>query len=81
MIKEIVNGWKNYLIDDPVVQKIAEERAKICVECPEARKGVFSAVLKDYKLHAIEGLFCNECSCPLSAAVRSESKECPLGKW
>lgn len=81
MIKKIVNGWKNYLVDDPVVEEKALERAKICADCPEAKKGKFTALLKDYKLKEIEGEYCGVCKCALSAAVRSESKECPLGKW
>ncbi|WP_299153069.1 hypothetical protein [uncultured Christiangramia sp.] len=81
MIKKIVNGWKNYLVDDPVVDLIAKQRGEICSKCPEAKYGKFLAIMKDYKQHEIEGKYCGVCKCPLSAAVRSESKECPLGKW
>ena len=81
MIKKIVNGWKNYLIDDPVIDEVAKQRAEICAKCPQARHGRFLAILKDYKQHEIEGKYCGECLCPLSAKVRSENEKCPLGKW
>ena len=81
MIKDILNGWKNYLVDDPVIEKVAKERATICSGCEEAKEGKFTAVLKDYKLHEIEGRYCGECKCPLSAKVRSENESCPLDKW
>lgn len=80
-VKDIVNGWKNYMIEDPVVDKVAEERAKVCAACPEAKSGIFTALLKDYKLEEIEGKYCGICKCPLSSSVRSESKKCPLDKW
>lgn len=88
MIKDILNGWKNYLIDDPVVEKVAKERAKVCATsgedgkpCPELKEGVFKAVLKDYRIHEIEGMYCRKCTCPLSAKIRSENEQCPLNKW
>lgn len=81
MIKDIINGWKNYLVDDPVIDAIAKQRAKVCEVCPEAKKGKFTAVLKDYKQHEIEGKYCGVCKCPLSAKVRSENEKCPLEKW
>lgn len=81
MIKDILNGWKNYLVDDPVTEDLAKERAKICAGCPSAKKGKFTAVLKDYKIKEIEGRYCGECLCPLSAKVRSKNEKCPLGKW
>lgn len=80
-IKDILSGWKNYLVSDPVVDEVAAARAKVCAVCPEAKEGVFTALLKDYKLEDIEGKYCNKCKCPLSATVRSESKKCPLLKW
>ena len=80
-VKDIINGWKNYLVDDPVIDQVAKERAEICAACPSAKSGKFTAILKDYKLHEIEGKYCGECLCPLSAKVRSENEKCPLGKW
>ncbi len=81
MIKNILNGWKNYLVDDPLNNEEAKVRAEICAVCPEAKEGKFTAVLKDYRLHEIEGKYCGVCKCPLSAKVRSENESCPLNKW
>lgn len=82
MIKDILNGWKNYLVDDPVVEEVAKERAAICADCSSAKEGKFTAVLKDYKLHEIQGKYCDAClRCPLSAKVRSENETCPREKW
>jgi tRNA(Ile2) C34 agmatinyltransferase TiaS len=49
---------------------IAEERHKICNECPSNVK----SGLWDYK--------CNECGCPISKKIFSDQfNDCPLGKW
>jgi hypothetical protein len=80
-IKDILSGWKNYIIDDPAIEAMAKQRAKICSTCPQAKEGKFTAVLKDYRIHEIEGLYCGKCLCPLSAKVRSENETCPLNKW
>ena len=81
MIKDILNGWKNYLVDDPVSDAIAKPRAEECGQCPEAKHGKITAILKDYKMKEIQGKYCNQCGCPLSPKVRSKNEKCPLGKW
>lgn len=81
MIKEILNGWKNFLISNPIVEDIAKDRSKICSQCPSAKYGKHSAILKDYTTKEIEGYYCGECKCPLSVKVRSTISQCPLGKW
>ena len=81
MIKEILNGWKNYLIEDPVIEEVAEKRASVCKICTHLKKGKFTSMLKDYKLHEIEGHYCDKCKCPLSAKVRSQNEKCPIDKW
>jgi len=32
-LKSILTGWKNVIWRDPVIEKIAHERAAICAEC------------------------------------------------
>jgi hypothetical protein len=49
---------------------IAEERHKICNECPSNVK----SVLMGYK--------CDECGCPISKKIFSDQfNDCPLKKW
>lgn len=81
IVTDILSGWKNYIVDDPLTDELAKQRAKICSGCDYAKEGVFTALLKDYRLKEIEGKYCDKCKCPLSAAVRSKSKKCPLKKW
>ena len=82
MIKEIIEGYTNYLKqDDETVQDIAKKRAEICAKCPSAKTGLHSALLPDGSLGKIKGKYCGECGCPLSPKVRSKSSKCPLNKW
>lgn len=86
MVEYILNGWKNYLIGkDKVVDEVAKRRAEICSACPAATKGLHTAVLPDYEIKEIQGMYCSKekggCGCPLSPAVRSENYKCSLGKW
>ena len=37
-LKEIIDGWKNVIVNDPFVEKVAKKRAAICANCPEATK-------------------------------------------
>lgn len=78
-IQVIMQGWKNFIDKPEVVEQKAKERAKICGACPKAKHGMLLAFIKD-NLEEIEGYYCDECKCPLSAKVRSNDK-CPLGKW
>jgi hypothetical protein len=75
--KEIINGWKNTVLKDPEVEKLAEVRLAICKECPKqsdnARKNGYKSARLD--------VHCTECSCPLIAKTRSTLSKCPLNKW
>ena len=84
--KDIINGWANYLKNDnEEVIEIAKKRAEICATCPLATYSKSLSVLPDYSLGEIQGYYCDKkkggCGCPLSTAVRSKDKKCPLGKW
>ena len=80
-LEKILNGWKNYLILDPAIEKVAKQRASICADCPFMKKGLFSAVLKDYSIKEIDGYYCGGCGCPIPAKIRSEDEKCPKFKW
>lgn len=86
-LKDIYNGWKAYLISDPVALEIAKERAKICAVCvdddgnPIPIESKFEVFLPDYAMKEIEGLACSICTCPISTATRSKDYHCPINKW
>lgn len=82
ILRDILDGWANYIIDDPVTEQMAQHRASICAKCPfaEVMSGVHTLVA-DNKTKQIRGMVCSKCSCPLSAKVRSSRSVCPIGKW
>ena len=84
--KDIFDGWKNYLIDaDQTTIDEAKRRSLICSKCSVASRGLHTAILPDFKMKEIQGMYCDErkggCGCPLSPAVRSLNYRCELGKW
>jgi hypothetical protein len=76
----ILNGWGNFIDKSEVTEKIAEQRAEICVKCNECKDGKLLALIKD-DLKEIQGHYCKLCYCPISAKIRSELETCPLNKW
>ncbi|WP_310381831.1 hypothetical protein [Flavobacterium sp.] len=85
-VDDIINGWGNYLKgSDPTTLKLAKERAAICSDCRTAKHGVHTAILPDYSISEIQGMYCSKdlggCGCPLSTAVRSKNYKCVKGKW
>lgn len=75
--KEVISGWKNFIIKSDIVEEEALRRAKICAECPLIEKKVMLSFIKetnDFK--DIEGYRCSICKCPTSALIRSEGKRC-----
>ena len=79
MLKEILNGWKNFLSKSEITEAVACHRAKICAACPHAKKGSLLTFIKD-TLTEVQGAYCSICKCPLSAKVRSNDI-CPENKW
>jgi hypothetical protein len=67
-IKPIIEGWKNVVISNEEVEKIAIERMKICNACEE-KKMILGVEV------------CGKCNCPLIAKVRASENSCPLKKW
>ena len=82
VLQNIVDGWMNLMISDPVVEELAIHRASICAKCPfaEMSTGIHTIVV-DSKTKDIRGTKCGKCGCPLSAKVRSKNDRCPIGKW
>ena len=67
-LNEIYQGWKNLLFKNEEIEPLAEERSKICFDCP-IRDG-------DYCSKKLGG-----CGCYLEAKIRSKDSKCPKGKW
>jgi hypothetical protein len=82
ILSNIIAGWTNLIIDNPVVEEVAMKRANICAGCPSAEiMGGVSTIIVDNKTTQVRGMKCNECGCPLSAKVRAMNDYCPLGLW
>ena len=82
VLANIIDGWSNYLIENPTTEVTAKKRASICASCPNAKfVGGVSTIIVDNKTKEIRGLVCDLCNCPLSAKVRSKNDYCPAGKW
>lgn len=79
-IKNILNGWQNFIAKSEVSELIAVQRGQHCLECVELKEGRLLNLIKD-EFKEIEGFYCGVCHCPLSAKLRSENETCPLGKW
>jgi EAL domain-containing protein (putative c-di-GMP-specific phosphodiesterase class I) len=85
-LKNIMEGWVAYLANpDPEELVEAQRRANICVNCEACTYGSHLAVLPDFRIEQVQGMYCSKekggCGCPLSPAVRSRGHECPKGKW
>jgi hypothetical protein len=64
-INNIIEGWKNVVLNDKLIEKLFIERATICGECP-------FLVLKKV---------CGKCGCPIIAKLKATKEMCPLSKW
>jgi len=60
-LKSILDGWKNIVWPDPVVKKIAEERATVCADCTGDHNRMN---------------WCNQCGCFIPAKARSLAEVC-----
>ena len=80
-LKAILKGWENYIFPNPETEAKAKERAKICADCPMAKKGTYQQLMGDYTLKEVKGMKCKACGCPLSTLLRQDEKGCELNKW
>ena len=79
--KEIVEGWRNYLIPPKEmkehIEQVAQERMEICKACPfmstNAKETGYTTFRTDEH--------CTKCGCPLAAKTRSFSSACPMNFW
>jgi hypothetical protein len=78
----IIEGFTNLAVPDPKIEALANLRASICGECPEAVSiGLVNRIDKNNQTSQINGMQCRKCGCLLNAKVRSTKDYCPLGKW
>lgn len=82
VLSNIINGWANYMIPNPVSEELALRRAEICSKCPFATmsSGTYT-IMVDNRTESIRGMSCGKCGCPLSAKVRANDDYCPDGRW
>ena len=78
LFNNIINGWANYIFENPEIEKLAKKRAAICANCPNAVKSKFWNIFEDKE---VKGVVCNMCGCPLFSLLRSEQEKCKLNKW
>ncbi len=64
-LKNIYFGWKNYIVPNKEIEKIANKRLKICYEC---------------KHFTLRGR-CKKCGCFMNAKTRAKKAKCPLKYW
>jgi len=85
-VKHILEGIKNSIFVKEEVEKIAEERKKICDVCPKNSDNRGKDFFNPGKFYSekraeIADSHCTMCACNLHAKVRSLHTECPIGSW
>jgi len=70
-IPEIMEGWKNLVLSDSRIEKLAIGRLQICKECPD------NSTKPDLSMSSR----CKACGCVLEAKARSPQSKCPKNKW
>lgn len=71
--KQIIEAWIIAGNPTPAQKELAEERGKICDECP-SKQHLFKE--KEW------GSYCGECGCPIAKKIfTNEYNPCPLQKW
>jgi hypothetical protein len=73
--KLIMEGITNTVLRDAFVEKVAEERGKVCNSCPRKDNEGSSCMVSGTQP------CCNLCGCSLTFKLRSLSAECPDFKW
>ena len=74
-IREIIDAWVRSYNPTDEEKKIAEDRLKICQECPSYRSVTIAKISKPFYV-------CNDCGCPIPKKIFAKSKEsCPKKIW
>lgn len=70
-IQKVIEGWYNWLTDNPDTKDLATKRLEICIGCE------FNSTPNEIK----NGSKCEACGCFLKAKAASEGSNCPKNKW
>lgn len=85
ILKEIIEGHKNFHFPSKTIEELANVRADICAGCEHAdpEYPFKKFIPEENRIEKIKGLGCKLCGCPLSAKTRSVMSECPHDppKW
>ncbi len=78
-IEALASGVYHYKFRNPDIEKLKEERAKICARCRYRVDDDFEPVQDEDK--RISGKMCGVCSCSLPYLLRQTKKGCVKGFW
>lgn len=65
VLRDIFEGWKNFAIQNPRIEKISKRRMDICSKCK----------------HLTPKGKCKKCGCFMFAKTRAPKARCPIGYW
>ncbi len=78
-IEALASGVYHYKFRDAEIEKLKEERARVCGVC-ELRKDDDFEPIRDED-ERINGKMCGSCFCSLPYLLRQTKKGCVEGKW
>jgi len=68
---KILNGIKNTLVKQQIIEDIAVSRRAICLSCPDLEADP-KAIIKER---------CGKCGCAIKFKTRCLECSCPMDKW
>lgn len=79
-VEPFIEGVDNYKLDDPIIEKEAIRRAKICNGCEFYKDEPISFLkIADSRTPILHHKMCGDCSCALPFLARQNQKICV--KW
>ncbi len=80
--KALAQGYKNFEKENAEIEKIAKERAKICVGCEKyVTEPIKFLRIEDKRIPELSNKMCDACGCVLPFLLRQNKKSCKLEKW
>ncbi len=78
-LEALASGVYHYNFKDDRIEKLKNERAKICEGCEFREDDTFEPIQDEDK--RINGKMCGSCFCSLPYLLRQTKKQCKEGKW